>query len=95
MSNHPRRSWRARLAADAEALGPDLVRSYIALYPSPTAAVQALPGNHSLARLGEWRRGDRPVPEPVQRAMRAAVLGRLLGETGENVARVLEGPPTS
>lgn len=78
--------------ADAEALGPDLVRAYITLYPTPTVAAKALPGNHSLARLGEWRRGDRPVPEPVQRVMRAMVLGRLLGETGEAVAKVMEAP---
>lgn len=89
-------NWRTRLAADAKALGPDLVRAYVALHPTVGAALAALTEatgqRYAHNRLAEWRVGSRPVPAPVQRVMRAAVLARLLGETGGMIAATLEPP---
>ena len=96
MSNHPRRNWRARLAVDAEALGPDLVRAYVALHPTVGAALAALASatgqGYAHNRLAEWRVGSRPVPAPVQRVMRAAVLERLLGDAAHAIVATLEPP---
>jgi len=96
---HPRRSWRSALAADATALGPDLVAAWCTLTRrngSLTAGLAtlnaALGTRHALARLGKWRRGDEPVPGPVQRVMRAAVLDALLDTAAEPVAAIMEPP---
>lgn len=44
-------------------------------------------------RLGQWRRGDRPVPMRVQRVMRWTVLEHQVGrELAEELAPMLETP---
>lgn len=41
---------------------------------------EVLGGRYTLARWGEWRRGDRPVPVPVQRYCRERVITNVLSE---------------
>lgn len=47
-------------------------------YGGLTAALgrlnQSLGSNYRLTDLGQWKRGDRPVPLPVQAYMRAVVI---------------------
>lgn len=94
--NHPHRNWRRRLAAEASALGPDLVSAYIALHRGPTAAARALSEDtgrpYSANLLCRWRRGEAPTPVAAQQAMRYSLLLALLGGSARPVAAVLSPP---
>lgn len=101
MTNHPNRSWRSRLREQATALGPDLVRAWIAVSERHATITEALVllnmstrGTYTTSRLGEWRDGKRAIPEPVQRHMRMIVAGQLLGDlpTAAALVGVLEPP---
>ena len=96
MSHHPNRNWRRRLAADAAALGTNLVSAYIALHGGPTIAARALSDDtgrrYSGNLLCRWRRGASPTPAVAQQAMRYSLLIALLGDAARPVADVLSPP---
>ncbi len=51
---------------------------------------------YDLTRLGQWRRGERPTPGVVQRAMRRTVLEHRLGaDVAAALAPWLESPAAS
>ena len=62
--------------------GHDLIGAWLTLRAGlghrPTDSANAL--NIDLARLGQYRRGERPVPADRQRQMRRDVLGALFND---------------
>ena len=98
MTAHPNRSWRRRLALEAEALGPDAVAAWHELHHSTSHValaerIRAETGCYvDSNRLSAWLAGRRAVPEPVLALMRREILSALLGDAGEAVARVLSAP---
>lgn len=62
----------------------NLITAYIeAAGETPANALRALNGelggSYDATRLGQWRRGERPIPDKVQRVMRRWVLEAHLG----------------
>ena len=76
----------------------NLITAYIeAAGETPANAVRALNAelgtSYDTNRLGQWRRGERPTPGVVQRAMRRTVLEHRLGaDTADALAPCLEVP---
>lgn len=74
----------------------NLITAYIeANGGKPGAALGALNAKlgatYDLSRMGQWRRGERPTPNAVERTMRAAVLTYQLGaERAAELAPMLE-----
>lgn len=85
MTNHPNRNWRAQLAAEVEHLGSDLLAAWSrcgrarGLTLKEQCAVMSRDTGHNYTPnlVGRWRRGERPIPAPAARHMRAYVLGAL------------------
>ena len=85
----------------ADAPPANLIAAFIACRPGATLAAVcgelngALDSNYGPKRLLDWRRGDRTVPEAVQRYMRAVVLHSRMPtrESAEEWSRMLEPPP--
>ena len=61
----------------------NLVSYFIAVNQKPTIALnvlnRTLKTSYNLSRLGEWRNGKRPVPDPVRRLMLDTILPLALG----------------
>lgn len=83
MTNHPSRSRRNLPAA------LNLVQSWLTVATCGGRPIthalaelnEELGSGHSLRRLGEWRRGDRPIPQAVQDYMlRCSVLHAMRSE---------------
>ena len=97
-TDHPNRSWRRRLATEAEALGPHAVAAWLMLHHSTSHValakrIRTETGCYADSnRLSAWQAGRRAVPEPVLALMRREILSALLGDAGEAVARILSAP---
>ncbi|MBI4695559.1 MAG: hypothetical protein HY749_16200 [Gammaproteobacteria bacterium] len=82
------------LKARAEALGSNLVEAFQSVVEADghslgdvLQAINArLGSSYDHARFGQWRRGERPVPERFQRIMRQVVIDFLFPSGGATSA---------
>jgi hypothetical protein len=82
---------RGGLTDKVGALGVGLVAAYLEVCATESKTAAARRIGVDLARLGQYRRGERPVPDDKQRVMRRVLLGHLFPqETAEALASVLE-----
>ena len=105
MTNHPNRSWRARMAAIAEDLGPDLVTAWVHVRAQReetrtqmAAELSRVSGRTiELTKLARWQRGAESVPWHIQSIMRADVLEYLTQDQLLAIILVarLEPPPAA
>jgi len=87
MTTYPNRGRKPRLRRHLEAVGREnLVTTWLAAHASPGSARDTLNASlgtrYDLARIGQWRRGDRTIPAPARAELLRAAIPTALERAG-------------